>query len=224
MSIDTTSYLNSIGTSSSSSSSSSSIDKDAFLKILVAQLKNQSYDSSMDTDQMVSQLTQYSMLEQLTNMNTSLTSMLSAMNTQSATSAAAYIGKSVSAVGSSLTVSDGAASSSSYTLSSDLTDLTAYLYDSSGSVVRTVSLGDKSSGTYSFQWDGRDSSGASVEDGTYSLAVAGKNSAGETVTASTVVSGVVSGVSVSSGTVMLTLADGREVSLANIQSVANTDA
>ena len=42
--------------------------KDDFLKLLVAQLKNQDPSNAQDMDQMTQQMTQFSMLEQLTNL------------------------------------------------------------------------------------------------------------------------------------------------------------
>ena len=222
--IDTTSYLNSISSSSTTDTASTSLGKDDFLAILVAQLENQDPFNSTDPAEMIGQLTQFSMLEQMTNMNETLTSSLTAQNLQTATSAASYIGKSVMASGYTLMVEDGTASSTTYTLDSDVTSLKAYVYSSDGDLVRTVNIGSKEAGDYSFQWDGLDSDGEAVDDGTYSIAIVGADAAGDEVKASTTVSGVVSGVSVKSGTIMLTLKDGREVSLSNIQSVTDTDA
>jgi len=45
------------------------LDKDAFLLLLVTQLKNQDPSSPQDTGEFVAQMAQFSMLEQLTNMN-----------------------------------------------------------------------------------------------------------------------------------------------------------
>lgn len=45
------------------------LDKDAFLKILMAQLKNQNPSSPGDSQEYVQQMTSYSMLEQLTNIS-----------------------------------------------------------------------------------------------------------------------------------------------------------
>ncbi|GFK94370.1 Basal-body rod modification protein FlgD [Fundidesulfovibrio magnetotacticus] len=224
MYVDTTSYLNSIKTSSTSSTASSSMGKDDFLAILVAQLENQDPFNSTDPAEMIGQLTQFSILEQMTNMNETLTSTLAAVNVQTATGAVSYIGKTVMAQGSTLSVEDGTASSATYTLDSDATGLKAYIYDEDGSVVRTVTIGDQTSGDHDFQWDGKDDDGETVDDGTYTLAIAGTDADGNDVVASTVISGLVSGVSVSSGTVMLSLKDGREVALANVTSVVDTDA
>src|SRR3954463_947892 len=62
-----------------------SFGKDAFMKLLVEQLHNQSPDSSQDPNKFMDQMTQFSILEQLQNQSTS----------QQRTDAAAYLGKTV---------------------------------------------------------------------------------------------------------------------------------
>jgi len=58
------------GTNTTPASSSASItSKDTFLKLLVAQLKNQDPTAPTDSTQFVGQLTQYSELEQLIGIN-----------------------------------------------------------------------------------------------------------------------------------------------------------
>jgi len=49
--------------------SASFMGKEDFLKLLVAQLKNQDPSNAQDMESMTQQMTQFSMLEQLTNMN-----------------------------------------------------------------------------------------------------------------------------------------------------------
>jgi|WetSurMetagenome_2_1015567.scaffolds.fasta_scaffold06564_2 flagellar basal-body rod modification protein FlgD len=97
--------LNSIlGVSSSSSSSSSSstssttsLGEEDFLSLLVAQLKNQDPLDPMSNTEFVAQLAQFSSLEQMTSLNTSMTSLL---EQQSYTNNASLLGKQV-------TTSDG---------------------------------------------------------------------------------------------------------------------
>jgi flagellar basal-body rod modification protein FlgD len=73
----------------------SSLDKDSFLKILVGELQNMDPMSSSNQDptETVSQMTQYSILEQLTNLSGSSSDTLSA---QKQTQALALLGKTVS--------------------------------------------------------------------------------------------------------------------------------
>lgn len=55
-----------------------SLDKDAFMKILVAQLRYQNpLSPQQDSQQMIAQLTQFSMLEQLYSLGSQLESMVS---------------------------------------------------------------------------------------------------------------------------------------------------
>jgi len=53
------------GTSPTTSTASKELDKDTFLKLLVAQLSNQDPSSPMDTSDMMAQTTQLSMMESL---------------------------------------------------------------------------------------------------------------------------------------------------------------
>ena len=84
----------------------SSLDKDSFLKILVGELQNMDpmSSSSQDPTQSVAQMTQYSILEQLTNLSSSASSTLSA---QKQTQSLALLGKTVSYTDSSGTAAAG---------------------------------------------------------------------------------------------------------------------
>ena len=76
--------------------SNATIDKDAFLKLLVAQLKNQDPSSPQDSSQWAAQMAQFSTVEQLTNLaTTSAKSAKSAAMSQ----AVALLGKTVSYIG-----------------------------------------------------------------------------------------------------------------------------
>lgn len=60
----------------SPTSSQSSIDKDAFLKLFVAQLRHQDPLDPMTNTDFVTQLAQFSSVEQLSNLNTNISLML----------------------------------------------------------------------------------------------------------------------------------------------------
>jgi flagellar basal-body rod modification protein FlgD len=79
--------------SSSTSSVTDGLDKNAFMKILITQMQNQDPTQPMDDTQYVSELAQFSSLEQMTNVSDGITA-LSGM--QSTTQALALVGKTVS--------------------------------------------------------------------------------------------------------------------------------
>lgn len=66
-------------------SSDTSMDKNSFLKILVAEMSNQNPDDAQDSTQYVAQLAQFSSLEQMQNLN----------DTMTLSNASSLIGKSV---------------------------------------------------------------------------------------------------------------------------------
>ncbi|MFL0246774.1 flagellar hook assembly protein FlgD [Candidatus Clostridium stratigraminis] len=55
------------------SKTGSEMDKDAFLRILSAELSNQNPDDAKDSTQYISQLAQFSSLEQMSNLNSTMT-------------------------------------------------------------------------------------------------------------------------------------------------------
>ncbi|WP_027727712.1 flagellar hook assembly protein FlgD [Treponema sp. C6A8] len=71
---------------------SNELGKDDFLKLLITQLSNQDPTSPMEDTQFISQMAQFSSLEQMTNMSTSFSKMADFLNSQEA---AGTLGKTV---------------------------------------------------------------------------------------------------------------------------------
>ncbi|SMC17854.1 flagellar basal-body rod modification protein FlgD [Clostridium acidisoli DSM 12555] len=85
--VDPTSYtsMDPTNTSKASTTKSNSLDKNAFMKILMAEVSNQDPTSqNNDPTQYISQLAQFSSLEQMTNLNNTMT-LTSALNLIGAT-------------------------------------------------------------------------------------------------------------------------------------------
>ncbi|MDR1732633.1 MAG: flagellar hook assembly protein FlgD [Synergistaceae bacterium] len=89
---DPTGGLSSSQLEAASRSVSQELDKDAFLRLLIAELSNQDPLNPMDDREFISQMAEFSSLEQMTNMTKALEGLAS---TQEQYSAVSYIGKTV---------------------------------------------------------------------------------------------------------------------------------
>ena len=94
----TAATTNTTSTSSTSSSTASkaaekaSIDYDSFLKLLIAQMKNQDPTDPMDASEQIAQLATFSQVEQSIQMNSNLETLITG---NALTNASSYIGKTI---------------------------------------------------------------------------------------------------------------------------------
>ena len=88
-----------------------SLDSEAFMQLLVTQLRNQDPSSPMDTNQMIQQTTQLAMMEKLTNMDTTAQEGFALQMRQAA---AALVGHTVNYLDKNGDTQTGVASSVSY--------------------------------------------------------------------------------------------------------------
>ncbi|MGE4292527.1 MAG: flagellar hook assembly protein FlgD [Desulfovibrio sp.] len=197
------------------------MDKNDFLMLLVAQLNHQDPLNPMEDTEMTGQLAEYSSLEQLTNMNTTLESMLAQSTADQMTTAVSFIGKSVVANGYNVTKSDTQVSTISYNLGEAVSSLRVNIYDSEGDIVRTDLLGSQKPGVFEYAWDGRDDNGNLVANGTYSVGMLGEDVDGKQVMVQTQVSGVVTGVVTEDSGYYLRLEDGRYVNFNFVTEVVS---
>lgn len=218
------SLLESTGSSSTSSTSStktSSLGQDAFLQLLVTQLQYQDPLSPMDDKEFVAELAQFSSLEQLTEINSGIDNLASIGGTQELMGAVNFIGKTIEATGTAVSLSDGSATAVNFTLPKDAETCMVNVLDSAGTVVRTVDLGATSAGDVEFTWDGKDYDGNVMDDGQYQVAVTATDADGNVMTVSSTMTGTVTGVQQKSGTYYLNIGNDRYVAFTDITKVIN---
>lgn len=213
------------GTSTKSSTSSltgsSSLGKDSFLQLLVTQMQNQNPLDPQDNSEFVAQLAQFSSLETMQNLSTSVDSISTMYQSSQALQASSLVGRSVTVDAGSTYVDTSKAMTGSVVLPSSSTDTTVKIYDSTGTnVVRTIDLGTQAAGTTSFSWDGKDDSGTALAAGNYSF-VANGSLNGTATTLSTYLPATVNSVTMgTTGSDMtLNLAGGTQVALAKIKQI-----
>ncbi len=204
-------------TTTTSTTASQELDKEAFLKLLVAQLQNQDPTSAQDPNEMVQQMVSYSQLEQLQNVNTALEALQLQNQGIFQAEAVNLVGKEVRVTSSSFELEDGSASVG-VDLASAASTVTLTVKDSSGKTVAVLDEGSQEAGTHIFGWNGQDSSGNTLSDGTYTVEVAAKDADGNTVAATTSSYVTVDSVLFSNGTVLL-MAGGRSFTLDTVNEV-----
>ncbi|EAH9979359.1 flagellar basal body rod modification protein [Campylobacter jejuni] len=199
----TTSSGSTSGTTRTDSSSSSGIvsnpnatlDKDAFLKLLLIELQHQDPTDPMDSDKMLTQTSQLSALEMQQNTNTTMQKMVETMqklsdsfSTSMSTSALAAIGKmaTVSDNKIKLTGADELIALKMYLPEdSDENGVTLEIYDSNNKLVFSEKSDAKSisQGLFTMEWPGRNNDGVYAGDGEYTVKMVYNNKNGEKITA-----------------------------------------
>ncbi|SHN54912.1 flagellar hook assembly protein FlgD [Desulfovibrio litoralis] len=207
--------------SSALQSKGANLDKDAFLSLLVAQLQNQDPLNPAEDKEFISQLAQFSSLEQLTNLNKGMDGMLETTQQGQLYSAVNYIGKTVSAPGNTLTLKEGKSSSIYYALGEGVAKGSINIFDVDGNLVYTEVLKSKTAGNYDYSWEGKDTNGNTLPDGYYSVAIGLEDADGKAVMAQTAIDGKVSGIEKFQGKSYLILEDGRQVALADVNFITD---
>lgn len=194
-----------------------------FLSVLTAQLQNQNPLDPTDTDEMTSQLVNYAQVEQQILSNSYLENLVLATNNESASVALSLVGMEVTYAADDLSWSEGDTLSWSYDVPDDVESVTVQVLDSDGNVVYAESA-SADEGSYTFDWSGTKTSGATASDGSYSLNIVAKDADGESVDITPNTTSVVKQVDWSDGSAQLIMTNGATVSLSNIVSATAADA
>ncbi|ENA8814278.1 flagellar basal body rod modification protein [Campylobacter coli] len=194
-STSTTSDTSSTSSSGLVSNPNATLDKDAFLKLLLIELQHQDPTDPMDSDKMLTQTSQLSALEMQQNTNTTMQKMVETMqllsnsfSTSMSTSAIGAIGKmaTVSDNKIKLTGSDEVIALKMYLPEdSDENGVTLEVYDSNNKLVFSEKSGEQSvsQGLFTMEWPGRNNDGVYVGDGEYTVKMVYNNKNGEKITA-----------------------------------------
>ena len=180
--------------------------KDQFMKLLIAQMQNQDPTNPMDGSQMAAQLAQFSSLEQLQNINTTLTGQASSsgnlLGAIQASSAISTIGHNVMAAGNSVQVG-GTNGTTSVTAAfgANVKTATLHIYNAAGNEVGSRDLGSMSAGQQKIDLG---SATSGLSDGAYTYSIDAKDSAAAAVAVQTYTTGKIDGISTGANGLVLT--------------------
>ena len=148
------------------------LDKDDYLNLMVTQLKYQDPTKPLENHEMATQLAQFNTVEQLMGVNKTLQTMQNQSAQANIDKLTPYLGKVVEVSGSKLRIgSDLKVSQGAVELGAQAGSLSVQIKDSSGTVVRTLGLGEKNAGRHAFDWDGKTDGGIAAKPGDYTFEV-----------------------------------------------------
>lgn len=176
----------------------SKLDKDAFFKLMLTQLKNQDPTNPLKNHEMAAQLAQFSTLEQMSNMNTTLTKIEGKNNNPESFQALNLIGKTVAGDSSKVTRSQfDTAHDFNFDLPVDSKEATIKVMNGKNEVVREYKLNELKTGPNKISWNGMDKNGEKTPVGDYMFQIEATGAGGQKIGVKTEFSGVISGLSFS---------------------------
>ncbi len=143
------------------------LGKNEFLNLLVAQLNNQNPLEPQGNGEFIAQLAQFSQVEGIEKLNTSMGSLLTGYQSSQALQASSLVGRKVIVPSDKAVVDTSESFKASLVLPVSSSNVYVNIYDKAGSVVSRVNLGEQAAGNVSFIWGGKDASGNVLPPGTY---------------------------------------------------------
>ena len=125
--------------------------EDRFLKLLVAQMKNQDPLNPLDNAQVTSQMAQISTVNGIEKLNTTVAGLNSQMVQLQAMQGASLVGHDVSVPGDRLHIASGVGDGA-FELAGTAERVKVELLNPGGRVVDTLELGTLGAGTHDFNW------------------------------------------------------------------------
>jgi len=203
------------------SSASAAEQQDRFMKLLVAQMKNQDPLSPMDNAQMTSQIAQINTVGGIEKLNRTVESLLAAFTSVQSQSATQLPGRTVLVEGSGIELvngeSGGGGGVAGVELATAADAVNVDIIDAAGTTVRSLALGKLDAGVRSFGWDGLTTGGDAAPAGTYRTRITA-TAAGKDVTATALTAVRVQAVSTNAGGVQLDLGSAGSRAYSDVKS------
>ncbi len=192
------------------------VSKLDFMTLLVAQIQNQDPTSPMDNAEFTSQITQFTMLDEMSAVNDKLEESIMVGQSANNTAMLALVGKDVTVEGNAVTLEGGVASEN--VINSQGPGIAVVkVMDENGNQVDTYTV-EVTSGLNDASWDGIDNDGNPLTDGRYSLDVSVTNS-GLDVPFNTLLTGSVDGLRYENN-VAVVMVDSHEYYVSEIYKVS----
>lgn len=173
----------------------SSLDKDAFLKLFLAQLKHQDPTNPLKSHEMAAQLAQFTSLEKLDGIDSGIKTMNKQNDPAQSFDTLKLIGKAISGDSSKIIRTDSTEKHDiTFNLPGEARKAEITVLNRVGQVVKEFEVKDLKSGKNKIVWNGTDKNDRQAREGEYQVMIKAEASNGKKLNADTKFSGVVSGV------------------------------
>ncbi|WP_404338839.1 flagellar hook assembly protein FlgD [Pseudoalteromonas mariniglutinosa] len=149
------------------------LTQEDFFSLLTQQLSFQDPSKPADNDQMIAQMTSFTMAEGISDLNSKFDSLTASMTSNSALQASTLVGKQALLESNMLDLNESANARGSAVLEKPIDNLNIQIKDSSGQLVRTIDLGAQPAGAVRFEWDGKNKDGERLPPGEYKVVAEG---------------------------------------------------
>lgn len=149
------------------SKSDNELTQSNFIELLVAQVKNQDPTKPMDPGEFMNQLTQSSMVNGLSELQSSFDSLATKLSSGQSLQAAGLVGKSVLLPGGQGQLTTASTVSGELYLDKQASEVNIEIFNTRGEHIRTLPLGGHGTGAVQFQWDGFADDGSAMPQGDY---------------------------------------------------------
>ena len=158
-----------------SDGSNQTLTQEDFFALLTEQLANQDPTKPVDNDQMVAQMTSFTMADGIEQLNAKFSDFATSMTSNQALQASSLIGQQVLLQGDIGHISAAGQGISGVIISEQSAqDLELTIQNEIGEVIRTINVGTQAAGNIEFNWDGTDANGNPMPPGNYVVRAQGK--------------------------------------------------
>jgi flagellar basal-body rod modification protein FlgD len=198
---------------------SNELGQNAFLKLMIAQLKNQDPMKPQDPSQFMSQLAQFSQVTSTQNMEKSIQGLSDSMRSTQVLNGTSLMGHNILSPADTDTIEAGGTVTGAVDAPKGITALKVVVKDAAGTQVRTFNIEKPGEGRNNFTWDGKTDTGVAAPAGTYKFEIVG-SAGGETGSLDPMLVSKVASVSINPATGSLTLNTSTgPVDIADVRSV-----
>lgn len=145
------------------------LKQEDFFALLTQQLSYQDPSKPADNDQMIAQMTSFTMAEGISNLNTKFDTLSASMTSNSALQASTLVGKKALLESDTLELGSEQSARGSIVAKEPTDKLVVNIYDESNQLVRSIDMGKQAAGAIRFEWDGKNADGEMMPQGDYKL-------------------------------------------------------